>query len=183
VRASLRLPSRLHILTGAPGTGKTAILDVLRAGYPCIAEPAREILAEQRSIGGEGVPDRNASRFVDLLLQRSIEKHAEARSLGGVVLFDRGVPDCVAYAERLGANPAPSVRAASEYRYHRTVLVARPWAEIYTTDEERKMPYEATLDFQDAIESAYARAGYTLVEIPRGSIQARITFVKEHLTP
>jgi predicted ATPase len=139
------------------------------------------VLAEQRSVGGDGIPDRNPSRFVELLLRRSIEKHGEAGHRGGVVLFDRGVPDCVAYAERLGADPEASIRAASEYRYNQTVLVARPWAEIYTTDEERTMTYESTLEFQRSIERAYEAAGYALVEIPRAPIEARITFVKEFL--
>ena len=70
----------LHILTGAPGSGKTAILDTIGADIRCVGEPAREIIAEQRAIGGDGTSDRNASLFVDLLLQRSIDKHVAART-------------------------------------------------------------------------------------------------------
>ena len=69
------MPQDLHILTGAPGSGKTAILDTIGADIRCVGEPAREILAEQRAIDGDGTSDRNASLFVDLLLQRSIDKH------------------------------------------------------------------------------------------------------------
>jgi predicted ATPase len=69
----------LHVLTGAPGSGKTAILDNIGADIRCVGEPAREILAEQRAIDGDGKSDRNASLFVDLLLQRSIDKHVAAR--------------------------------------------------------------------------------------------------------
>lgn len=173
--------SLLHLLTGAPGTGKTAILSGLRASYPCVDEPAREILAEQRAAGGDGIPDRNPSRFVDLLLQRSIQKHGDALRREDIVLFDRGVPDCVAYAERLGADPKPSMLAATQYRYSPVALVARPWAEIYTTDDERTMTFESTLDFQRSIEGAYEQAGYTLVEIPRGPLQDRIAFVKSFI--
>jgi predicted ATPase len=143
----------------------------------CVPEPAREVLAEQRATGGDGIPDRNATRFVDLLLQRSIENHRAASCREGATLFDRGVPDCVAYAEWLGADPGPSVAAARLHRYNPRVLVARPWEEIYGTDDERKMTYAATLEFHLLLERAYANAGYTLVEIPRGSIEDRTAFV------
>ena len=169
--------ARLRILTGAPGTGKTAILNALGGRFA--GEPAREILAEQRASGGEGTPDQNPSRFVELLLERSIAKHRDATRTGDAVLFDRGVPDCVAYAEILGVDPGPSIQAAKVHRYHPVVLVARPWGEIYSTDDERKMTFEATFEFQRLIERAYEVAGYTLVEIPRGPIEARSTFVRE----
>lgn len=171
----------LHVLTGAPGTGKTALLDRLRGRIRCIDEPAREVLAQQRSARGDGIPDKNPSRFVDLLLQRSIEKHAEARGWGCSVLFDRGVPDCIAYARHLGADPTPSVRAAGEYRYSGSVLVLRPWAEIYSTDDERKMTFEATIGFQRHIESCYQETGYRLVEVPEGSIADRAAFILDFL--
>lgn len=174
---------RLHILTGAPGTGKTAILNGLRARIRCVDEPAREVLAHQRSVGGDGLPDRNPSRFVDLLLRRSIDKHAEARAWGCAVLFDRGVPDCIAYARYLGTDPTPSIRAAGEHRYDRSVLVLRPWAEIYGTDDERKMTFEATLRFQRHIDACYREAGYQLVEVPRGSIQDRVEFILTFIGP
>jgi predicted ATPase len=167
----------LIVITGAPGTGKTAILRSLESTLAHVPEPAREVLAEQRAIGGTGVPQSNPTRFVELLLERSIEKHGAALWRGQSVLFDRGIPDCVAYARQLGVDPEPSRRAAAFYRYAPTVLVTRPWAEIYATDDERKMSFEATLPFQRMMEEAYEEAGYGLVEIPRGPIEERGAFV------
>jgi predicted ATPase len=68
------LESNLFILTGAPGSGKTAILARLGNEVGCVDEPAREVLAEQRATGGRGTWDQDASLFVHLLLQRSIQK-------------------------------------------------------------------------------------------------------------
>jgi predicted ATPase len=73
----------LHILTGAPGSGKTAILDGVGADIRCVGEPAREVLPEQRSAGGAGTPDRDPWLFVDLLLRRSIDKQEAAQRWGG----------------------------------------------------------------------------------------------------
>ena len=173
--------SHLIILTGAPGSGKTAILNALRGDIRCYDEPARQILAEQRASGGDGTPEQNAAKFVDLLMQRSIANHADPQLHGAPVLFDRGVPDCIAYAQILGTDPMPSAQAAAIYRYHPVALVAKPWEEIYTTDEERKMSFAHTLEFQRFIELAYEICGYTLVEVPRGPIGERAAFVRTFL--
>jgi hypothetical protein len=63
-------------------------------------------------------------------------------------VFDRGVPDCIAYARVLGTDAQPNIRAAAAYRYNPEVLLTRAWAEIYTTDDERKMTFEAAVEFQ-----------------------------------
>ncbi|HKO21022.1 MAG TPA: AAA family ATPase [Candidatus Eisenbacteria bacterium] len=166
----------LIVLTGAPGTGKTAILRSLALAH--VPEPAREVLAEQRAMGGTGTAQSDPARFVELLLERSIEKHRAALERGQSVLFDRGIPDCVAYARHLGGDPEPCRKAAAIHRYHATVLVTRPWAEIYSTDDERTMSFEATLPFQRLLEDAYEEAGYELIEVPRGSIAERGAFVR-----
>src|SRR5262245_13916173 len=93
-------PANLFVLTGPPGSGKIAILNLLRGAIGCVDEPAREVLAEQRASGGRGTWDQDPALFVDLLLQRSIEKYGSARGSKDPVLFDRGIPDCVVYAMR-----------------------------------------------------------------------------------
>jgi len=175
------VPTNLHIVTGAPGTGKTALLRSSRTAARTVAEPAREVLAQQRSVGGDSAWDRNPERFVELLLQSSIDKYEEARMWGGVVVFDRGIPDCIAYAELAGIDPTPSIEAATTYRYNRQVLVTRPWEEIYTTDDERKGTFADAVAFHRLIESAYDRAGYTLVEIPRGPVEDRAAYVRSFI--
>jgi predicted ATPase len=140
------------------------------------------ILAEQRSVGAAGTPDRDPSLFVDLLLRRSIDKHEAAQHWEGSALFDRGVPDCIAYAALMGIDPTPSILASEAYRYHNEVLVLEPWEEIYTVDEERTMSFAATLPFQRALVDAYERAGYVLVEVPRNSVENRAVFVREFIT-
>jgi predicted ATPase len=172
----------LSILTGAPGSGKTAILEHVGDEIRVVGEPAREVLEEQRSTGGAGTHDRDPALFVELLLQRSIEKYEAARRWEGSVAFDRGVPDCIAYAVVMGTDPAPSIEASKVYRYRNEVLVLEPWAEIYTVDDERTMSFGATMEFHDAIVEAYERTGYTRVQVPRGSVEERASFVHDFVT-
>ena len=175
---SLPPASDLIIVTGAPGSGKTAILRRLSSEFRCMDEPAREVLAEQRATGGTGTWDQDPSLFVHLLLQRSIEKYETARRSGDMVIFDRGVPDCVVYAARAGADPAASLAAVDTYRYQPHVLFLEPWSDIYETDEERTMSFDDTVSFGETLREVYERSGYTLVDVPRGSVDDRAAFVR-----
>jgi predicted ATPase len=169
--------SRLFILTGAPGSGKTAILDGLREHVRCIDEPARAILAEQRATGGRGTWDQDPPLFVALLLEHSIEAFRAAHASGETVVFDRGIPDCVEYAARADADRRPIEAAVERFRYHPRVLFLEPWRAIYTTDDERIMTFEDTIMFGDSLRNVYERSGYELVEIPRGAIDDRVAYV------
>jgi predicted ATPase len=174
------LSDELWILTGAPGSSKTTILDELRESLRCVDEPSRRVLAEQRAIGGSGVPRQDPARFVELLVESAVADHE--RALGaGLTLFDRGIPDCIAYAIHLGVDPGPSVRASDRYRYHDEVLILEPWEEIYATDDERTMSFADMVVFHAALEDAFDRSGYRRVAVPRGSARDRAAFVEERL--
>jgi predicted ATPase len=170
----------LWILTGAPGSGKTTILDELRGTIRCVDEPARRLLAEQRASGGTGTPDRDPARFVELLLEVAIADHERAFS-GRLTMFDRGIPDCIAYAIHLGVDPGPSLRASDRYRYHDEVFILEPWEEIYVADDERKMSFADTIAFHSLLEDAFDRSGYRRVTVPRASVGDRAAFVQERM--
>jgi predicted ATPase len=170
---------RLHIITGAPGAGKTAIAAALRGDFTVFDEPAREVLAEWRSRGNPRPAQMEPGAFVELLLESSLANYQRAIQSSGAVVFDRGIPDCVAYATHLGADATPSLAASSAFRYSPLAFVARPWEEIYTTDDERTMSFDDTLRFQDAVDAAYRAAGYDLIDIPRGPVSFRAAFVIE----
>jgi predicted ATPase len=170
-------PKRI-IITGAPGTGKTTLINALRAqGLACIAEPAREIIAEQRAIDGDGVWERDTRLFLELLLSRSIGQFKAAETTteasSGPIFYDRGIPDCLAYAATAGMELPHFERAAHEYRYEAEVWLLPPWEEIYTQDSERRMSFAATYYFHESLVAGYEHVGYKVREVPRGTVAER----------
>ena len=165
-------PDRLHILTGAPGSGKSAILEGLGDGVHTVGEPAREVIAEQRAtIGRHRHLRADPALFVALLLA-AIDRTsiATAMRLGGArrAVRPRGAR-LRRVRGRVGRRSAGSLAAARRYRYHREVMILEPWGQIYATDAERTMSFEQTIPFHEALVDAYEGAGYALVRCPPGS--------------
>ena len=172
---------RLHVITGAPGTGKTSILEALADEFTVVAEPARRVLAAWRADGNPLPARMDAGLMVRRMTELAIDDHAKARSENGTVLFDRGVVDSVAYARHLGLDPEAAARVAADHRYDRRVLLTTPWRSIYTTDEERTMEFEDVEQFHRAVVDSYTEAGYELIPVPTGPLQERVAFVKRHI--
>ncbi len=169
-------------LTGAPGGGKTAVIEALRRlGHRCVDEPAREILAEQRSVGGHGLPAEDPRLFTELLLSRSLFNYRRIESGDRPLFFDRGIPDVVGYGDYYGLETGHTLSAARQYRYAKTVFVTPDWEEIYGNDDERTMTYDEAQHFGDAICRIYEELGYDLVELPRESPESRAQFILSRL--
>jgi predicted ATPase len=172
-----------YILTGAMGAGKSTVVSRLRdLGISCIPEPAREILAEQRLIDAMGVPEKNADLFNMLMLSRSIHNYDENGAIEKAVVFDRGIPDMIAYARLFNLDETSYVNAAKEFRYNPTVFYLPAWEEIYTNDSERKMSFEDAKSFGSVVRSIYEELGYRIVEVPRFSLEQRAQFILAEIT-
>lgn len=174
----------LFVLTGPPGSGKTALLAALRApGVVCVDEPARAVIARQRAIGGTGTSDQDPGLFVDLMLSRALDDHARHAGGAAPVVFDRGIPDLFAYAGYYDLDLTPIRAASDRCRYNPTVFFAPAWPEIYAQDGERTMTFDAARQFGDAICQAYSHAGYQLTELPCAPIATRAALILAAVDP
>jgi predicted ATPase len=170
--------NKRFVITGAPGGGKTPVLKELVAlGFEGVPEPAREVLAEQRAAGGTGVPEKDPKRFCDLMLARAVDDFDRSDGAGRPVFFDRGIPDNVGYFRLFGLDASSAEQAARLRRYNDLVFVLPSWREIYTTDEERRMTFEMAHRFGVVTRGIYAGLGYTLIDVPRDTPQARARFI------
>lgn len=173
------------ILTGCSGGGKsTLLLELARRGYHVRPEAGRQIVREQLHIGGDGLPWKNAQKFVDLAASRTLHFYNTTRAPGGPVFFDRGLVDLTSFLELRGiAVPDELERAVRAYRYARKVFVVPPWRAIYNDDGERGKSFdEACLEYGALIEG-YQRIGYDLIEVAHAAVDARADFVAANSAP
>lgn len=175
--------ARLFVLTGGPGSGKTTLLAALaEAGLATMPEAGRAIIRDQIRIGGSGWHGQDRRLFAELMLGWEMRSWHAAQEAEGPVFFDRGIPDVIGYLSLYeGHVPAHVSRAARFYRYHPTVLLAPPWAEIFEQDEDRGQDFDEAVATAQAMEQAYAEAGYDLLPLPLAPVAERVDFVLDLL--
>lgn len=174
---------RLYVISGGPGSGKTTLLDALaETGFTVMDEAGRGIIRQQQAIGSNALPWGDRTRFAELMLSWELRSHALALRKSGVVLFDRGIPDVAGYLDLSGlAVPAAVARAATDFRYNKTVFIAPHWPGIYVNDAERRQSPDEARRTHAVMWKTYAAFGYEPVELPRAGLAERVSFVTNSL--
>jgi len=163
------------------GSGKSTVLnELVKMDFVVVNEPARQILSEQRAIQGQGVPDKNANLFVELLLSRAINQYNNA-CRQEIVLFDRGIADNIAYAEFFGLDTTAYQNAGKKYKFNGKVFFLDAIESIYCTDDERKMSFSEAKRFGNRLKSIYQGLGYEIIELPFVSPRERAYAIINHI--
>ena len=165
------------IITGGPGFGKTSIIKELeRRGYAVSEEKARVVIKKQVDLGSDKLPWKDVKGFSQLVIKEiSSEKKIES----GIVFCDRGIPDVVGYMKHasLKLEKEEYQSALKSMNYSTRVYFVPPWDEIYKVDNERKESLETAKIISKFIKETYIEEKYTLVEIPKGSVENRSDFI------
>src|ERR1700760_2594979 len=157
----------LIAISGAPGAGKTTMLEVLQArGYACVPEVARRIIQEQVQSGGNALPWHDTTAYINLMLEGSINSFLEYQHSTRPTFFDRGLPDTLGYAQIIKLADQRAIEEACSLHRYAKVFLAPPWRAIYTTDTERKQTFEEALYNFDQATNAYTRCGYEPILLP-----------------
>lgn len=178
-------PTNLYVITGCSGGGKSTLLSELeRRGYRVFPEPGRQIVKEQQSVGGDGLPWKNPTKFAELCVSRAMYFYNLAIGLDQPVFFDRSVIDNISGIERLGlAMPVYFPQALVQYRYANRVFMVPPWREIFVQDAERQHSFaDAEQEFYGS-QQAYVANHYEVVIIPKMPIHKRADFIERELFP
>jgi predicted ATPase len=173
---------RLVIVSGCSGGGKSSLLAAMGPrGYQVRPEPGRQVVREQMSIGGDGLPWANVAKFVELCVSRALSFYNTAPA-DRCVLFDRSIVDAVCSLARLGLpTPVPLLEALARYRYAPTVFMTPPWQELFAQDEERRHTFAHAVAEYEHLMRAYPANGYEVAVIPKAAIRERADFLEEQL--
>lgn len=171
--------SKLFVLTGGPGSGKTSVIDALRSeNHSCADEAGRHIVRQQVAAGGDALPWSDRLRYAEAMLRRDLENYHQHNGSSGPVFFDRGIPDTIGYL-RLEGLPVPEamIQSAKALRYATPVFLFPPWPEIFTQDAERKQTAETAEQTHRAMAEVYGELGYTLIDVPKAPVEDRKAFI------
>mgnify|MGYP003124391406 FL=1 len=167
------------VVTGGPGGGKSTLLDALaERGYRIAPEAARRLIKERLAAGLAPRPDPVS--FARAILHSDIVQYRAATDHDGTTFFDRGVLDALYMLDLESALSRDEIaRHVQAFHYNGTVFLLPPWEAIYGMDSERDQTFEESVAVFEGMKRWYARWGYETVEVPRASVEARVSFILE----
>lgn len=169
------------VLTGAPGTGKTSIIEGLQSrGFHIIPEPARTVIDLYKKYLPELLPHlsiENREKF-QLIIQNEAIKNFDENTHG---VFDRSIIDEIGYRNRYKISISDElIEAANKKRYDK-IFIFPIWEEIFTNDDVRSETLVESTIIGDYLHKAYTDYGYTPIIVPKMSVIDRINFISSYL--
>jgi predicted ATPase len=157
------------VLTGAPGAGKTTVIDALRRlGQATVGEAATDVIDREQAAGNPE-PWGDAG-FVDAVVAVQREREAEASLRGdGVCFFDRSPVCTLALSRFLGRATSPALvaeidRIQRAQMYQRTVFFLANLGFVVPS-AARRISFEEALVFERVHRETYAELGYQLIDV------------------
>ena len=170
---------RRFIVTGTPGSGKTALIRQLeREGFSVVEEAATDVIALEQA-RGVAEPWVHPS-FIDAVT--NLQKQRQTRAAGEVQFHDRSVVCTAALAIYLGHPVSATLsleleRIQAEAIYQRRVFFVRNLGFI-TPSEARRISFEEALRFERIHEVTYRNFGFEIFPVEPGSLAERAAAIK-----
>jgi predicted ATPase len=167
------------IVTGTPGSGKTAIIRQLeRDGFSVVEEAATDVIALEQA-RGIAEPWMHPS-FIDTVA--NLQKQRQMRAAGEVQFHDRSALCTVALAVYLGHPVSPTLsleleRIQAEAIYQRRVFFVRNLGFI-TPSAARRISFEEALRFERIHEETYRNFGFEIFPVEPASVAERVAAIK-----
>jgi predicted ATPase len=164
-----------YVLTGAPCTGKTTLLNFFASkGYQAVQEASTIVMKEEKERGNPR-PWDDLMYFQTILLQKQLELESKLDLLPQAFV-DRGIVDGIAYCKLFKSNPPPIlIEKIKQNRYAGIFML--DFLPFYTLDSVRFESYKVARKIQVLLKEAYESFGYHVIQVPALEIGIRAEFV------
>jgi predicted ATPase len=168
-----------YVITGAPSSGKTTLINHLAtSGYTIAPEIARDYI--NRLLESNLTLDD--IRQNTLKLQRAIlaialkrERHLKAEQL---IFFDRGTPDSLGYFRYYQINADHVIHTCQRIRYKKLFYCHQLPLEYDSVRVEDSL---SAKKIGELIYAAYDHLGYELIELPAVPVEQRLEIIYSHI--
>ena len=154
-------PTRWTVITGAPCSGKTTVIQRLeQMGYRVVHEVARSIIDLEMARGLTLEQIRSdPDRFERGILERKLAIESDLPE-DEEIFFDRGMPDSIAYFRIEGLDPAAPTAASRIRRYRQIWFFHRLACE---TDSVRTEDDAVARRIETLLADAYRALDYRII--------------------
>lgn len=168
-----------HVVTGAPSSGKTALVRELeKLGYRVIHEMARAYIETQMEQGRTLEEIRADKRsFENWILHAKIAIEVELPK-DQVIIFDRAIPDSIAYFELAGLDAKDAIGKSPRNRYKKVFLLDRL---SYEVDHARIEDSRIAIRLEQSLEQSYKMLGYEVTRIGVMPVEDRLRLVLKEM--
>ena len=172
------MPKKI-VLIGGPATGKTTIINALKArGYQCMEEISRQIIIEAQKNGIDQLFVEEPIWFSKQLLENRKKQYTEAENSDeSIVFFDRGIPDIVAYLDYIDIDYGQEFVSVCKTHKYDKIFILPPWKDIYSTDNERYESFDELLKIQKYLKKWYKKFDYDMIEVKKAPVKDRLEFI------
>lgn len=168
-----------YVITGGPSSGKTTLLEHLKAaGYSIVPEAARTLI-DREVAAGKTIQTIRADEiaFQRKILQIKLELE-ERLSHDERMFFDRGIPDSIAYYYFYGDDATDIIKASLKRRYKRIFFLEQvPFEKDYARVESPAIAQRIS----DLLRAAYQDLGYEVITIPLRPVAERAAMILKYL--
>ena len=168
-----------YIITGAPGTGKSSVLnELIKHEYTCFPEVSREIIKEQQEIGGDLFPWMNLKGFAKECYHKMFADCKSAQK--GINFFDRGIPDNIAYLKRRNLK-VDDFYFENLKCYEQEIFFFPVWPEIFKNDPQRPESIDEAYLLEKYLIDTYMSLGFKIYKMSLVNIDQRIIEIEKNI--
>ena len=168
-----------HVITGAPSSGKTTLINrMANMGYRIAPEVARNYIRQLiahnhklEEVKHDVLPLQR--KILTIMLERERQLPIDE-----IIFFDRGTPDSAAYFRYHHLDDNHVINACKHQRYKKVFYChGLPVVHDAIRDEDDV----SAKKIGEYIYDAYINLGYQLIELPAVSIENRLEIILSHM--